>query len=348
MPKLSICIPTYNRARFLHELLSSICGQLTADVELVISDNASVDETPQVLKQFQAHYQRICYYRSECNRGPDRNYLEVISRASGEYCWFFGSDDVMPPGAIAQVLSLVASNDDIYLLDRIECDLEMRPLAARAWLTTQPRTFDFADDAQLVTYLRCARSVGALFSFLSSIIVRRASWNTITYDETFTGTGYSHAFVLMSLVSSGSTLVYAKHPMVLCRMYNDGFTTNMRGKRLLLDFDGYIKIADHVFSNRPAARREVFTLLCREHPWWRYALVANDANKADWTTLKSRLQVVGFSPIRLVAAETLGSLTSVTRVLTRLMKEFRKVKRLVTSIANPALGRESKTGGAQP
>src|SRR5262249_43627784 len=73
-PLLSICIPTYNRSHFLKECLRSLFAQ-TFDhsaVEVIVSDNASTDDTPNVVRKYAERYPIVKYVRNETNIGADR------------------------------------------------------------------------------------------------------------------------------------------------------------------------------------------------------------------------------------------------------------------------------------
>ena len=77
-PLLSICIPTYNREKYLQECLDSIIGQegfSTQDIEIVISDNASQDGTMSLVESYKAKYPNIQYFRNAENIGAIRNVL---------------------------------------------------------------------------------------------------------------------------------------------------------------------------------------------------------------------------------------------------------------------------------
>ena len=65
---LSICIPTYNRSQFLPETLQSIFSQHIDDIEVVVCDNGSEDQTIEVMKQMQITYPQILYFRFEIGR----------------------------------------------------------------------------------------------------------------------------------------------------------------------------------------------------------------------------------------------------------------------------------------
>ena len=87
VPILSICIPTYNRSEHLRKTLDSIIRQkefATKQVEIVISDNASTDNTEIVAREYCERYSNIFYYKNEKNI-IDRNLPLVISRATAIY-----------------------------------------------------------------------------------------------------------------------------------------------------------------------------------------------------------------------------------------------------------------------
>ena len=84
-PLLSICIPTYNRAEYLVKSIESIIDQeefKLGQVEIVISDNASEDDTENVVKQYTNEYENIIYYRNTENIGND-NFPFVLSKGNG-------------------------------------------------------------------------------------------------------------------------------------------------------------------------------------------------------------------------------------------------------------------------
>ena len=96
-PLLSICI-RLNRSGYLKECLESIAVQLTNDnslnksVEIVVSDNASTDDTANTVKEFQKKFDNIKYFKNETNLGFDRNMLNVVAKSTGEYCLTLGDD----------------------------------------------------------------------------------------------------------------------------------------------------------------------------------------------------------------------------------------------------------------
>jgi len=120
--KLSICIPTYNRAEYLPEAIESVLSQITPEikdlVEICISDNASTDNTAEIVKQFQEkNICKIVYNRNDKNIGADRNFLKVVEMANGEYCWWLGSDDALEDVILSKLLKIINdTNEEFYML----------------------------------------------------------------------------------------------------------------------------------------------------------------------------------------------------------------------------------------
>jgi len=108
-------IPTYNRAPFLAELLEALLPEFaatdTATAELVVSDNASGDNTAETVRGFQARGLPCRYVRQTENIGADGNFLSCLRTARGQYCWVMGDDDLPLPGAIPGLLSLLGRGE---------------------------------------------------------------------------------------------------------------------------------------------------------------------------------------------------------------------------------------------
>lgn len=120
-PQISVCIPAYNRASVLGELLDSILQQDFDDYEIVICEDCS-PEREAIALVAQAYMQRnpgrIRYIENKKNLGYDGNLRNIIEQASGTYCLFMGNDDLMCPGTMAKVSSAVSRYDDVGVLLR--------------------------------------------------------------------------------------------------------------------------------------------------------------------------------------------------------------------------------------
>src|SRR5229473_2324672 len=101
-PLVTIGLPTYNRASELKRAVESVLAQDYSNLELVISDNASTDDTQLVCERFCAQDNRIRYIRQPTNRGAAANFHEVLQRAGGEFFMWLGDDDWLDSSYVAQ------------------------------------------------------------------------------------------------------------------------------------------------------------------------------------------------------------------------------------------------------
>lgn len=112
--KLSICIPTYNRAQHLANCLQSIISNPPdgLEIQVCVSDNCSGDETERVVRVAQKEI-AIKYLRNTRNIGLAGNFLKAVEMADGEFVWLIGDDDLLLPGAVARALDLIGKNPDV-------------------------------------------------------------------------------------------------------------------------------------------------------------------------------------------------------------------------------------------
>ncbi len=91
---LSIGMPVYNGQKFIEEAISSILSQKFSDFELIISDNASSDQTETICKYLRSKDSRIIYFRQERNIGALRNFEFVLEQARGQFFMWAACDDL--------------------------------------------------------------------------------------------------------------------------------------------------------------------------------------------------------------------------------------------------------------
>lgn len=103
MPKITIAIPTYNRATLLTEAIESVLSQTYKDFELLISDNASTDKTKDIVTSL--NDPRIRYYRNKKYIGMINNWNKCVELAHGKYLMILGDDDKLSPDFIRLSLS---------------------------------------------------------------------------------------------------------------------------------------------------------------------------------------------------------------------------------------------------
>lgn len=112
---LTIAIPTYKRSQSLALLLTSICQQVKASqfaqLEVLIFDNCSPDDTTEVCRPFVSNYGFVRYIRHETNIGADNNFVSAFNSANGKYLWVIGDDELLFDGAIDWVIEACSSKE---------------------------------------------------------------------------------------------------------------------------------------------------------------------------------------------------------------------------------------------
>src|SRR5688572_28904267 len=112
MPLVTIGIPTYRRPKLLERAIRSALGQDCSDLEVVVSDNASGDETPNVVRGIDDA--RLRLIEQPTNVGPAANFLAVLEAARGEHFVWLGDDDWLDPTFVSRCLALL--DDDVAVV----------------------------------------------------------------------------------------------------------------------------------------------------------------------------------------------------------------------------------------
>lgn len=105
-PILSICIPTFNKEKNLNECLDSLFLQIKdrKEIEVIVSDNCSIDKTKEVVYEFIKKSQNIHYQCNDENLGFDGNTVKCIRSARGEYVALLSADDRYLENTIDKIL----------------------------------------------------------------------------------------------------------------------------------------------------------------------------------------------------------------------------------------------------
>lgn len=250
MQNVTIAIPTYNRSSELDCLLKSLSEEFDC-INVVVSDNASEDGTSDVVKWYKNHTNlSIDYIRNECNLGPDCNYFQAISRVKTEYCFLFGSDDKFEVGAKDAIKGAITKGADIAIFPRITYDsrLEVKR-GCESFFYNDDLLLELKTDDDFKGYFDNCKSLGGVFSYISSILFKKDVWNDNAETRVFFGTAYSHVAALFhGLIDSLDRKIYiSKDAIISCRTGNDHFASLGVLKRYQIDWDGYEALAKKYF-----------------------------------------------------------------------------------------------------
>ena len=111
-PLLSIVIPTYNYGRYLGECVQSVLDQGVESIEILVLDNASTDDTSEVMTAF-AGNPKVRYIRNRYNYGPGYNWRNGLRIAQGRYFTFLSADDYFNSGHLSRLLPVLEQNPHV-------------------------------------------------------------------------------------------------------------------------------------------------------------------------------------------------------------------------------------------
>lgn len=213
-PILSICIATYNRSSYIAETLDSIIPQLSDDVELLVVDGASTDDTEVVVRSYMNHEPRIRYVRLAVKGGVDQDYCKSVEFARGVYCWLFTDDDVLKPGAVNAVKTAITEGHDLIIVNAEVRDRNLKKLLSPQQIIvpcnksyTHENFESFFVDA--LKYL----------SFIGAVVIRRNIWLS-REKALYFGTEFVHVGVIFQKPLQKSALIIADP--YICIRYGNG------------------------------------------------------------------------------------------------------------------------------
>jgi glycosyltransferase involved in cell wall biosynthesis len=97
VPKVSIGVPVYNGAGTVKAMIESLLSQSFTDLEIIISDNASTDDTGTICQSYAARDGRVRYIRQSTNIGAEMNFKFVVAEARAAYFMWSACDDIRSP-----------------------------------------------------------------------------------------------------------------------------------------------------------------------------------------------------------------------------------------------------------
>ena len=183
---LTVGIPTYNRSREIRNALDSIIDQLNADlrsrVEVLISDNASTDDTAAVVREYMNRYPDVVrYHRNERNLGFSRNVHNIFVQARGTFVIPLADDDAFEAAALPKILAVLDAHKNVgvvYLASTLY-DQTLRRRLARPSNSPIPVAGQPVEGRHFPNGIDYFRKTGSLLnSMLSTHVIHRQSWLT--------------------------------------------------------------------------------------------------------------------------------------------------------------------------
>jgi glycosyltransferase involved in cell wall biosynthesis len=219
---LTIGIPTYNGSAGILDTLDSVIqqipGELESRVDILVSDNASTDDTEKIVRDYmETRSARIHYFRNDKNVGFDRNVDMLFKKASGKYVWMLADDDVLADGALLHIVNLLDQYPDLKAVqvNYDKYDLKLERIVHQVII---PEDL-YCRDAE--TFL--VNSKGR-YGAVSTLIIDRDAWNSEDLSDGV-GTAVLHMFGLLKILLKGDSYI-AHQPLVKVREGSTKSVTN--------------------------------------------------------------------------------------------------------------------------
>jgi glycosyltransferase involved in cell wall biosynthesis len=114
-PRLSVGLPVYNGERFLRQAIDSVLNGSFQDLELIVSDNCSTDETESIAHAYASRDPRVRYVRNDRNIGPVANFNQAFRLARGDYFKWLAYDDICGPELLARCVAVLDDGPSVAL-----------------------------------------------------------------------------------------------------------------------------------------------------------------------------------------------------------------------------------------
>lgn len=218
-PIISIAIPTYNRSRRLEDTLTRLSThpEIFEDwVEVVVSDNASTDNTPEIVAAFSERTGKaVRFGRNASNVGIDGNIHAVSHLATGRYLLLMSDDDLLLPGSLTRLRELVQATPDLLFcfVNGGSFQGTYDPSAKLPPLVPLSQPLVTRDPNELLT------TIGVWSTFISSFFVERQAWQNVPAPESFIGSDIylTHVLFRLLVAERGRTCVITSEQLLAAR-----------------------------------------------------------------------------------------------------------------------------------
>ena len=215
-PLVSIPLLTYNSAFFIKETLESILHQDYQHFEIIVSDDASTDETPEILKKYQEQYpNNIKVILNLVNQGVTKNANTALKHCKGEYIALLGGDDIFLPGKLRKQVLFMEKHEEVLISYHNVAVFDSKSNKTlynyNAWGRNKPRAGDFST---LIKY--------GCFCFSCSVMIKREAIPARGYDEIYPAC--SDFVLYLQTLLSGGKIAYIPEVLSKYRRHENNIT----------------------------------------------------------------------------------------------------------------------------
>ena len=239
--KVSVIIPTYNRAKFLPDAVKSIIDQKYDNTEIIIVDDGSEDNTESVVNSLKNKYSNIMHCRNIRAKGPSGARNTGIIKASGDYVSFLDSDDIWLYGHLKNGLAVFNKHPQIDVLFGNFSVADYETGKFKYNFFDQKRVLHALESIQLSPGIKLLQDnlfealIRENFFHMGSAIIRKSAINGIMMDEAITY-AEDRDFAIQLYKKEGATFAYRTDPVFTLFMHNSSlYSTSLDKTQPILD-----------------------------------------------------------------------------------------------------------------
>lgn len=274
-PILSICIPTYKRSKTLKEWLDSITkqfdGEIEKKIEIIIADDASPDDTQQMVREYMKNYKNIHYHRYPVNKWLTYNITAVTNFAHWEYLRLLTDDDCITDFSLKYVLEIIEKTK----FDLMICDFHFGP-DMKVHIPKKVNTFKILHWMhELVDYLydyrRAYEALMVHFSFYSVLIVNHKYYkdSLALQDPDFIyNTIFPQDLIIYTQIKKDRTIIIPNNIFTIGRTLNESYKTSMK---FVTDFKETMDTIEESNWLGWSRKRKTIKRICVS--WWKKTIL---------------------------------------------------------------------------
>jgi abequosyltransferase len=280
-PKLTIAIPTWNRAQYLRMNLRRLLEEMSSlppgKVEILVSDNHSTDETPDIVAKVVEAGLPVRYIRNAKDVGSDANIAQCFNEAHGDYVQILGDDDLYVRGTLARVVSLLEPDDYGVLC--------LRPFG----YDSDPDEEYPGRTGRICEFLEVGKflsTVGPLITFISAMVVNRRIQPDVDARQ-FCGSHLVQVHLVLQAAISARKNAFLREYTLACKRNNCGdYAPEIFVENLGRILDSYLA---HGLSDEDIRKFETRMLLSH-HPFYllRQRLASRDCVRDTYRRFNMR------------------------------------------------------------
>ncbi|MDC1127857.1 glycosyltransferase family 2 protein [Gammaproteobacteria bacterium] len=215
-PLLTIAIPTYSRASYLKETLDQLRLEILShhldDIEIIVSDNASPDNTHRVVSDASKPEFEICYLKNLNNIGSDANIARCFNEAKGHYVLILGDDDLFYDGSLKWLMTVIRQQEyGVICMRPYGFDADFR----REYPGRFGRDEVFDDVGQFLT------AIGPLVTLISGCVINKNCLPNLDANE-FCGRNLVQVHLVMEAALNLKKNLYSSRYHIACKRNNSG------------------------------------------------------------------------------------------------------------------------------